>query len=66
MSVNKFTSFLANTNRRISCVEISKSKNQKNSVGCLKKRRNNYALCIAKWQFCCLFSLLGDNRYSAF
>ena len=52
MSVNKFTSFTTNTNRRISCVEISKSKNQKNSVGCLKKRRNNYALCIVHYALC--------------
>ena len=29
MPVNKFTSFTINTNRRISCVEISKSKNIK-------------------------------------
>ena len=29
MPVNKFTSFTINTNLRISCVEISKSKNKK-------------------------------------
>ena len=32
MPVNKFTSFATNTNRRISCSEISKSKNIKNGA----------------------------------
>ena len=38
MPVNKFTSFATNTNRRTSCVEISKSKNIKKP-----RRRNIYS-----------------------
>ena len=37
MSVNEFTSFTININRRISCVEISKSKNIKKGAGLYNK-----------------------------